>query len=70
MINVLYFYVKGVLQWSESQFSEINVKLAKENEFVTLFVQKCLKMHKKIGKCSLKRVFGSARKSFRFQCLP
>ena len=48
MINVLYFYIKGVLQWSESHYSEINVKLAKENEFVTLFVQKCLEMHKKL----------------------
>ena len=29
----------------QSHFSEINAKLAEENEFVTHFVQKCLETH-------------------------
>ena len=29
----------------QSHFSEINTKLAEENEFVTHFVQKCLETH-------------------------
>ena len=34
--------LKGVLHGDQSHFSEINAKLAEENEFVTHFVQKCL----------------------------
>ena len=32
----------------QSNFSEINAKLAEENEFVTHFVQKCLEMRKTV----------------------
>ena len=34
-------YLKGYSS-GQSHFSEINAKLAEENEFVTRFVQKCL----------------------------
>ena len=44
------FSIKGVLHApsarGQSHFSKIKVKLAKRNEFVTHFVQKCLEMHK------------------------
>ena len=38
---------KGLKGYSsgQSHFSEINAKLAEENEFVTHFVQKCLQAH-------------------------
>ena len=37
MLPILMGYSSG-----QSHFSEINAKLAEENEFVTYFVQKCL----------------------------
>ena len=37
-------YLKGYFS-CQSHFSEIDAKLAVENEFVTHFVQKCLEMH-------------------------
>ena len=40
MANILKGYSSG-----QSHFSEINAKLAEENEFVTHFVQKCLQTH-------------------------
>ena len=39
-----YVSLKGYSS-GQSHFSEINAKLAEENEFVTHFVQKCLEMH-------------------------
>ena len=38
-----FFSLKGYSS-VQSHFSEINAKLAEENEFVTHFVQKCLEM--------------------------
>ena len=38
------FYLKGYSS-GKNHFSEINAKLAEENEFVTHFVQKCLETH-------------------------
>ena len=39
----IYLVLKGYSS-GQSHFSEINAKLAEENEFVTHFVQKCLEM--------------------------
>ena len=43
---------KGVLQWSR-YFSEINIKLAERNEFITHFSQECLETREKEQKVVL-----------------
>ena len=47
-------YLKGYSS-GQSHFSEINAKLAEENEFVTHFVQKCLETHENEQNVVLKR---------------
>ena len=41
----IFLFLKGYCS-GQSHFSEINAKLAEENEFVTHFVQKCLETRK------------------------
>ena len=44
----------------ESHFSEINVRLAEENEFATHFVQKCLEVHENEQKVVLNESSGGS----------
>ena len=54
----------------QRHFSEINAKLAQENEFVTHFVQKCLETRENEQNVVLNESSETARKSFGFWYLP